>query len=64
MISTYLNSLVGHGLVLDWAAEPPPSRRRAAAEPPPSRDMEQRRPPGAVPVPFDRAVALNLAASR
>lgn len=41
MISTYLNSLTGHGLVLDRAAEPPPSL-----------DMERRRPPGAVPVPF------------
>jgi len=50
MISTYLNSLISHGLVLDRATEPPPS---------PS--MEQRRPPGAVPVPFyfvGRAVAL------
>ena len=41
MISTYLNSLAGHGLVLDRAAEPLPSP-----------DMERRRPPGAVPVPF------------
>ena len=41
MISTYLNSLTGHGLALDRAAEPLPST-----------DMEQRRPPGAVPVPF------------
>ena len=41
MISTYLNSLTGHGLALDRAAEPPPSP-----------EMEQRRPPGAVPVPF------------
>jgi hypothetical protein len=56
MISTYLNSLIGHGLVLDRATEPPPGP-----------DMEQRRPPGAVPVPFylvGRAVAVNLAASR
>jgi SAM-dependent methyltransferase len=55
MISTYLNSLIGHGLVLDRATEPPPSA-----------DMEQRRPPGAVPVPFylvGRAVAGNLAGS-
>ena len=41
MISTYLNSLTGHGLALDRAAEPPPGL-----------EMEQRRPPGAVPVPF------------
>jgi SAM-dependent methyltransferase len=41
MISTYLNSLTRHGLVLDRAAEPPPGP-----------GMEQRRPPGAVPVPF------------
>jgi len=41
MISTYLNSLVRHGLVLDRVAEPPPSP-----------EMEQRRPPGAAPVPF------------
>ena len=41
MISTYLNSLTGHGLVLDRAAEPPPGP-----------EMEQRRPPGAAPVPF------------
>jgi SAM-dependent methyltransferase len=41
MISTYLNSLAGHGLTLDRAAEPPPGP-----------EMEQRRPPGAVPVPF------------
>jgi SAM-dependent methyltransferase len=41
MISTYLNSLISHGLVLDRAAEPLPGPR-----------MEQRRPPGAVPVPF------------
>jgi len=50
MMSTYLNSLIAHGLMLDWCAEPPPG---------PS--MEQRRPPGAVPVPFylvGRAVAL------
>jgi SAM-dependent methyltransferase len=56
MISTYLNSLIGHGLVLDRAVEPPPST-----------DMEQRRPPGAVFVPFylaGRAVAVNLAGSR
>jgi SAM-dependent methyltransferase len=49
MISTYLNALTGHGLVLDRAAEP-------LAGP----DMERRRPPGAVPVPFylvARAVA-------
>jgi len=55
MISTYLNSLIGHGLMLDRAAEPPLST-----------DMEQRRPPGAVPVPFclvARAVAVNLAGS-
>lgn len=56
MMSTYLNSLTRHGLVVDRAAEPPPSPA-----------MEQRRPPGAVPVPFylaARAVALNLTASR
>jgi SAM-dependent methyltransferase len=56
MISTYLNSLIGHGLALDRVAEPPPG---------PS--MERRRPPGAVPVPFylvARAVALNFTASR
>ncbi len=50
MISTYLNSLIAHGLVLDRCAEPPPC---------PS--MERRRPPGAVPVPIylvGRAVAL------
>jgi hypothetical protein len=50
MISTYLNSLIAHGLMLDRCAEPPPG---------PS--MEQRRPPGAVPVPFylvGRAVSL------
>jgi SAM-dependent methyltransferase len=50
MISTYFNSLIRHGLVLDRVAEPPPSP-----------EMEQRRPPGAVPVPFylvARAVAL------
>jgi SAM-dependent methyltransferase len=41
MISTYLNSVTGHGLVLDRAAEPPPSP-----------EMQERRPPGAVPVPF------------
>lgn len=41
MISTYLNCLTGHGLVLDRAAEPPPGP-----------EMEERRPPGAVPVPF------------
>jgi 2-polyprenyl-3-methyl-5-hydroxy-6-metoxy-1,4-benzoquinol methylase len=41
MISTYLNSLTRHGLVLDRAAEPP-------AGP----EMDRRRPPGAVPVPF------------
>jgi len=41
MISTYLNALVEHGLVLDRAAEPPPGP-----------DMEQRRPSGAAPVPF------------
>ena len=55
MISTYLNALTGHGLILDRAAEPPPGP-----------DMEQRRPPGAVPVPFylvARAVALNPTAS-
>jgi SAM-dependent methyltransferase len=40
-ISTYLNSLISHGLMLDRAAEPPPGP-----------DMERRRPPGAVPVPF------------
>jgi SAM-dependent methyltransferase len=56
MISTYLNCLAGHGLVLDRAAEPPPGP-----------DMEQRRPPGAAPVPFyfvARAVARNPTASR
>jgi SAM-dependent methyltransferase len=55
MISTYLNSLIGHGLVLDRAVEPPPGR-----------EMEQRRPPGAALVPFylvGRAVAPNPAAS-
>jgi len=55
MISTYLNSLTGHGLALDRAAEPPPSA-----------DMERRRPPGAAPVPFyfvARAVAPDPAAS-
>jgi SAM-dependent methyltransferase len=41
MISTYLNSLTGRGLALDRAAEPLPGP-----------EMEQRRPPGAVPVPF------------
>jgi SAM-dependent methyltransferase len=41
MISTYLNSLTSHGLVLDRVVEPPPSA-----------DMEARRPPGAAPVPF------------
>jgi SAM-dependent methyltransferase len=41
MISTYLNSLTRHGLVLDRAAEPPPGPA-----------MQQRRPHGAVPVPF------------
>jgi hypothetical protein len=41
MISTYLNSLTRHGLSLDRAAEPPPGP-----------EMEQRRLPGAVPVPF------------
>jgi len=52
MISTYLNSLTGHGLMLDRAAEPPPGP-----------DMEKRRPPGAVPGPFyfvARAIALGL----
>jgi hypothetical protein len=56
MISTYLNSLTEHGLAFDHAVEPPPSA-----------DMEQRRPPGAVPVPFyfvARAVAPHLTASR
>ena len=56
MISTYLNSLTGHGLVLDRAVEPPPGA-----------NMQQRRPPGAAPVPFyfaARAVAPDLAASR
>jgi SAM-dependent methyltransferase len=56
MISTYVNSLTGHGLVLDRAAEPPPGP-----------DMEQRRPPGAAPVPFylvARAVAVNLTGSQ
>jgi hypothetical protein len=50
MISTYLNSLIAHGLMLDRCAEPPPG---------PS--VEQRPPPGAVPVPFylvGRAVSL------
>jgi SAM-dependent methyltransferase len=41
MISTYLNSLTGHGLTLDRAAEPHPGP-----------EMEERRPPGAMPVPF------------
>jgi len=41
MISTYLNSLIEHGLALDRAVEPLPGP-----------EMEQRRPPGAVPVPF------------
>jgi 2-polyprenyl-3-methyl-5-hydroxy-6-metoxy-1,4-benzoquinol methylase len=41
MISSYLNSLISHGLVLDHVAEPTPSQ-----------DMEARRPPGAAPVPF------------
>ncbi len=41
MISTYINSLIRHGLMLERAVEPLPG---------PS--MEQRRPPGAVPVPF------------
>jgi SAM-dependent methyltransferase len=41
MISTYLNSLIEHGLTLDRAIEPLPGP-----------EMEQRRPPGAVPVPF------------
>lgn len=41
MISTYLNSLTGHELVLDRATEPPPGP-----------DMQQRRPHGAMPVPF------------
>jgi SAM-dependent methyltransferase len=41
MISTYLNALIGHGLVLVRAAEPPPG---------PS--MQRRCPPGTVPVPF------------
>jgi SAM-dependent methyltransferase len=56
MISTYLNSLTRHGLILDQATEPPP-------EP----EMQQRRPPGTAPVPFylaARTVALNLTASR
>lgn len=56
MISTYLNALTGHGLVLDRAAEPPPGPA-----------MEARRPPGAAPVPFyfaARAVAPDRAASR
>jgi len=56
MISTYLNSLTGHGLVLDRAVEPPPSP-----------DMERRRPAGAAPVPFyfaARAVAVHPTASR
>lgn len=51
MISTYLNSLTAHGLVLDRVTEPGPSR-----------DMAQRRPPGAVPVPFyliARTVAVS-----
>jgi SAM-dependent methyltransferase len=55
MISTYINSLIGHGLVLDRAVEPLPGP-----------NMEQRRPAGAVPVPFylvGRAIALNRAAS-
>jgi SAM-dependent methyltransferase len=55
MISTYLNSLIRHGLVLDRAVEPPPGPA-----------MEQRRPPGAVPVPFylvARAVAARITAS-
>jgi SAM-dependent methyltransferase len=41
MISSYLNFLTEHRLVLNRAVEPPPGP-----------DMEQRRPPGAAPVPF------------
>lgn len=41
MISTYLNSLTRHELVLDRAVEPLPDQ-----------SMEERRPPGAVHVPF------------
>ncbi len=41
MISTYLNALTGHGLALDRAVEPRPGP-----------EMGERRPPGAVPVPF------------
>jgi hypothetical protein len=56
MISTCLNSLTGHGLVLDRAVEPPPGPA-----------MQARRPPGAAPVPFyftARAVAPHPTASR
>ena len=52
MLSTYLNSLISHGLVLERAAEPPPGPK-----------MEQRCPPGTALVPFylvARAVALRF----
>jgi ubiquinone/menaquinone biosynthesis C-methylase UbiE len=41
MISTYLNQLTRHGLVLDVVAEPPPGS-----------EVELRRPPRAAPVPI------------
>jgi hypothetical protein len=41
MISTYLNHLTRHGLVLDLVAEPPPDP-----------EMKQRCPPGTALVPF------------
>jgi SAM-dependent methyltransferase len=41
MISTYVNQLTRHGLLLDLVAEPPPGP-----------EMERRGPPGAAPVPF------------
>jgi SAM-dependent methyltransferase len=52
-ISTYLNSLIAHGLALDRVVEPP-------AGP----DMERRRPPGAVPVPFYLVARALTSASR
>jgi SAM-dependent methyltransferase len=53
MISTYLNSLIAHGLVLDLTIEPPPGP-----------DMERRRPAGAVPVPFYLVARALTRASR